>query len=264
MGSLVSIRDTIDNILSPENPSRISRVDILIASAGVLATPNLSPWTSDGFEVNFGINHLGNSLIINKLLPLMISTASLPNSDVRIVILTSRGWKGHPKNGVQYDRLRPAAEYREKNNIPMGGTGTMLRDLTNYGQSKIANLWYAIELARRFGDKGIAAVSVHPGVVRTPMVNNMNRAMSILVKVTNIGRMVSPKEGTRNQLWAAVGAGRDGKTDAREKIWGMLENGAWYMPVGEKQTLGKTGGNNVLSAKLWDWTDQTLKTEGVL
>jgi NAD(P)-dependent dehydrogenase (short-subunit alcohol dehydrogenase family) len=65
--------------------------------------PGLS---SDGFELHFAINHLGHAMIINELLPVLEKTAKIPNSDVRVVSLTSTAWKSHSKDGVTFSTLR--------------------------------------------------------------------------------------------------------------------------------------------------------------
>lgn len=65
--------------------------------------PGLS---SDGFENHFAINHLAHAMIIQQLLPVMIKTAQLPNSDVRLLSLTSTAWMSHPFDGVTFSTLR--------------------------------------------------------------------------------------------------------------------------------------------------------------
>lgn len=69
--------------------------------------PGLS---EDGFELHFAINHLAHAMIIQQLLPIMTKTAEMPNSDVRLVSLTSTGWMAHPSHGVTFSTLRTPQE----------------------------------------------------------------------------------------------------------------------------------------------------------
>lgn len=64
----------------------------------------------DGFEVHFAVNHLAHAMFINQLLPIMLHTAELPESDVRLVSLTSLGWQLHPKGGISFDTIRTAQD----------------------------------------------------------------------------------------------------------------------------------------------------------
>jgi NAD(P)-dependent dehydrogenase (short-subunit alcohol dehydrogenase family) len=62
--------------------------------------------SADGFEIHFATNHLGHAMLIQQLLPVMLKTAELPDSDVRLVSLTSTGWMLHPKGGVTFTTVR--------------------------------------------------------------------------------------------------------------------------------------------------------------
>ena len=81
-----------------------SRLDILMCNAGIMAHP--PALTKDGYELQFGVNHLAHGAVIQGLLPVLQKTAAEPGSDVRIVCLTSLGWHQHPKSGILFDQLR--------------------------------------------------------------------------------------------------------------------------------------------------------------
>ncbi|KAH7144304.1 hypothetical protein B0J13DRAFT_554927 [Dactylonectria estremocensis] len=119
------------------------RLDILIANAGVCAVPPAR--TRDGHEVQFGTNHFGHSVLFKLLLPTMLRTTELPGADVRLVFLASSLYSQAPR----------------------GGYCTW----TRYAQSKLANILYAAEVARRYPK--ITAVSLHPGIVGTGLVNDL-------------------------------------------------------------------------------------------
>ena len=222
LASLASIKAGMQKFTS-------SRLDILICNAGIMAVP--AGLTEDGYEIQFGTNHLGHALLIKLLLPALMAVQ--PGTDIRIIILTSLGFRFHPKNGIVFKELRTPQE---------GIFGSWIR----YGQSKLANILYAAELARRYPD--ILSVSIHPGVVPTGLLGNLGLANRMLVYATNIGRMLKPAEGAYNQLWAA--------TSDRSKI----VNGAFYEPVGVLSSkLDATSRSEMLAAELWDWTEQALE-----
>ncbi|KAB8079686.1 hypothetical protein BDV29DRAFT_187020 [Aspergillus leporis] len=126
-----------------------TRLDVLMCNAGIMAQP--PGLTKDGYEVQFGTNHLGHALLIHKPLPLLQRTADT-GADVRIVIPTSVGYRLHPCGGIIFDALKTTQDF--------GAFGRWRR----YGQSKLANLLYAREFSRRY--PATTTVSIHPGVVR--------------------------------------------------------------------------------------------------
>lgn len=120
-----------------------------------------------------------------------------------------------------------------------------------YGQSKLANILYASELARRY--PSITSVSIHPGVVKTPLVYSqgwLNRWF-IYVSQWIIGvKLLEPDQGAWNQVWAAAAAKKH-----------ELNNGEFYTPVGVngwKSVLDSTARDPKLAAKLWTWTEGVL------
>ncbi|KAL4746665.1 hypothetical protein BDW72DRAFT_207143 [Aspergillus terricola var. indicus] len=187
LASLDSVKKAADTILAQE-----SRLDLLMCNAGIMAVPPGK--TKDGYEVQFGTNHLGHALLIQKCLPLLQQTAALPGADVRVVILTSLGFRMHPSAGIVFSDLKS-----EQNFSAFGGW-------IRYGQSKLANVLYARELARRY--PSITSVSVHPGVVGTGLVENLGWANRAFVYVTNMGKLMKPEEGEPEER-AVLRAGWD-------------------------------------------------------
>jgi NAD(P)-dependent dehydrogenase (short-subunit alcohol dehydrogenase family) len=78
-------------------------LDILICNAGIMAVP--AGLSKDGYEIQFATNCLRHAMLIKQLLPNLMKTAEKPGSDVRIILLTSVGWRGHPKDGIQFSTL---------------------------------------------------------------------------------------------------------------------------------------------------------------
>ncbi|KGO48194.1 Short-chain dehydrogenase/reductase SDR [Penicillium expansum] len=225
LASLASVKQAAESFLAQE-----SRLDILMCNAGIMATP--PGLTADGYEIQFGTNHLGHALLIRKLLSLLQTSAEA--ADVRIILLTSLGFKMHPGGGIVFDAVRTKQEF--------SAFGGWIR----YGQSKLANLLYARELARRYPT--ITSISVTPGVVNTGLVENLGRFNRAFVWVTNLGQLMKPEEGAYNQLWAS--------TIAKH----TLQNGQFYEPVGVlSNKLDKASQDAALAKRLWDWTEEALQ-----
>lgn len=227
LASLSSVKDAAEQFVS-----QTPQLDILMCNAGIMAKP--PSLTTDGYEIQFGTNHLGHALLIKKLLPLLEETSST-GGDARIVILTSEGMFLHPKGGIVFDDLKTVQDFW------VGGPWR------RYGQSKLANMLYARELSRQY--PGITSVSVHPGVVATELVGNSKFMDRALIHATNFGNLLKPEEGAFNQVWAA--------TAPREK----LENGMYYELVGKLawKKLDKTARDDGLAKRLWEWTEEALK-----
>lgn len=77
-------------------------------NAGIMDKP--PALSEDGFEIHFAVNHLAHGMIIQQVLPVLQRTADLPGSDVRVVVLTSSGWRAHPKNGIDFATIRTKQE----------------------------------------------------------------------------------------------------------------------------------------------------------
>ncbi|KAL1902195.1 hypothetical protein Cpir12675_000095 [Ceratocystis pirilliformis] len=204
-----------------------SRLDILILNAGIMATP--AGLTKNGYESQFGTNHMGHALLTKLLLPTLTKTAAEPNADVRVVSLSSAG---HALScyGINFDSLK--------------SPGDSMGAYPRYGQSKLANILFARQLA--VVHPQIKSVSVHPGIVRTNLMNGTTGTFWLLHRVSSLANnLFTPVDkGALNQLWAAT---------SKDVV-----NGEYYTPVG---VLG--GGNSYandleLAKKLWDWTEKEL------
>uniref|UniRef100_H2ZXJ7 Si:ch211-107o10.3 n=1 Tax=Latimeria chalumnae TaxID=7897 RepID=H2ZXJ7_LATCH len=139
LASLNSVRKFTKEMQETEQ-----RLDILINNAGVMRCPKLQ--TEDGFELQFGVNHLGHFLLTNLLLDLLKKSA--PS---RIVNVSSLA---HEKGKIYFDDLNLNKKYDP---------------YENYRQSKLANVIFTRELARRLEGTGVTANSLHPGVVCTEL-----------------------------------------------------------------------------------------------
>jgi NAD(P)-dependent dehydrogenase (short-subunit alcohol dehydrogenase family) len=228
LASLASIRAAVAKFTS-------DRLDLFIGNAGIVAVP--PSLTKDGYEIQFGTNHVGHAALLKLLLPTILRTAETePAGSVRVVLLTSAGYALHPSGGIQFDRLTTTCD---DIGGPMGAKFTL------YGQSKLANLLYASELSRRY--PSITSVSVHPGAVQTDGFNNIDFWSRMLLKVVQLWQFSTPVQGALTTLWAA--------TVDKDK----MQSGAYYEPVGVLGKLDKEAESKELAAELWEWTEKELQ-----
>lgn len=184
LASVASIDEFSDSVVADHD-----HIDILINNAGVMAIPERR--TADGFEMQLGTNHLGHYVLTARLLPLLVGT---PRSIVVAVTSTARhfGRPVDPENPHlegNYDRWRA------------------------YGQSKLANLHFALGLEQRFRSAGAATQSLvaHPGLTRTDLQANTAREGGGTLWERLAGRFgMTPPEGALPQLRAATDPGAAG------------------------------------------------------
>jgi NAD(P)-dependent dehydrogenase (short-subunit alcohol dehydrogenase family) len=219
---------------------RHDRLDILMNNAGIIAKPAML--SADGYEIQFATNYLGHAMLTDQLLPVLLNTAKEPGSDVRIISNTSEGYEFHRaiKGGISFSELDSGST------MSCAFLGTWIR----YGQSKLANILFAAELARRHPE--LTSVAIHPGVVSTPMNTEMNSASKLFVNVTSRvsgKKWLEPHQGVLSQLWCAAGAKK-----------GQLRNGGFYKPVGVDFTDKATAETRdaELAGRLWEWTEMVL------
>lgn len=186
LGSLASIRRFTDAYLK-----RHDSLNLLINNAGVMACPEGR--TEDGFEMQFGTNHLGHFLMTIRLLP-----ALLKGAPSRVVVLSSRA---HHMAPVDFDDLDFTRRGYNK--------------WAAYGQSKTANVLFAVGLDNRFGKRGVHAYAVHPGVIETELSRHMNdedREM-ISARAAQIGnwRLKTAAAGAATSVYAATAPELEGQ-----------------------------------------------------
>jgi NAD(P)-dependent dehydrogenase (short-subunit alcohol dehydrogenase family) len=168
---------------------RHPRVDILINNAGVMFTPPGA--TADGFELQFGVNHLGHFLLTTLLLP-QLRAAAAASGDARVVTLSS---EAHRHWGIDLDDI----------NFERRGYDTFLA----YGQAKSANILMTVELQRRFGAEGITALAVHPGTCATNLARYMDRTtlkklFAMSTEIFAPENMKSVAQAAATTVWAAT------------------------------------------------------------
>ena len=172
--------------------SRSSTLNILINNAAVMATPEGR--TADGFETQFGTNHLAHFLLFQLLKPALLAS-STPELPSRVVMVSS---SGHRAGEVHFDNINLEGEYE-----PWKG----------YGQSKTAMNWTSNEIERRYGSQGLHSFSLHPGGIQTGLQKYVpQETQDQWFKVPDVYRyMKSPEQGAATTVWAALAKSLEGK-----------------------------------------------------
>jgi NAD(P)-dependent dehydrogenase (short-subunit alcohol dehydrogenase family) len=188
LASLKSVRACADKLVKLAQP-----FDVIIANAGVMRTP--FGHTEDGFETQFGTNHLGHFVFVNRILTLM-------KAGSRLINLSS---SGHRYANV--DLQDPNFETTE------------YEPFISYGRSKTANILFSVAFDQRHKEKGIRAAAVHPGGIKTELGRHMPPgALEGLVEQINAQLKEEGKEpfkfktipqGAATSVWAGIVAGAE-------------------------------------------------------
>jgi NAD(P)-dependent dehydrogenase (short-subunit alcohol dehydrogenase family) len=188
LASLESVRACADALVAAGKP-----FDLMIANAGVMATP--FGRTADGFETQFGTNHLGHFVLVNRI-------AALLKAGSRLVNLSSAG---HRFSDVDLDD--PNFEH------------TPYTEFGAYGRSKTANILFAVEFDRRHRASGVRATAVHPGGIQTELGRYMtDEVRDGLIQSINASNQAAGApafewktipQGAATSVWAGVVAPAD-------------------------------------------------------
>jgi retinol dehydrogenase-12 len=179
LADLASVRDCVAEFLALEEP-----LHVLINNAGVAGTRGL---TKDGFELGFGINHMGHFALTTALLDRLAASAP-----ARVVTVASDAH--YQAKGIDFEAVRKPTASR---------TG-----LREYAVSKLANVLFSAELARRTEGSGITTYALHPGVVASDIWRRIPWPVRPLMKM----RMLSTEQGAATSLYCATAPELDGVT----------------------------------------------------
>ncbi len=180
LGSLAQVRAGAQRILAAA-----PAIDILINNAGIMATPQGQ--TPDGFETQFGTNHLGHFLLTDLLMPALLAAAP-----ARVVALTS---SGHRRSDIVWDDIQYEGRPYDR--------------WEAYGQSKTANALFAVGLTQKYGARGVTANAVHPGGIMTGLQKFVpveeQRAMGWQNEAGELNPVFkTTEEGASTTVWAAT------------------------------------------------------------
>ncbi len=190
-------------------------LDLLVNNAGVGGTRGVS---EDGFEINFAVNHLGHFMLTRALEPALADRT-------RVVQVTSAAHFN--VDGIDFDRVR--------------GKTRSLFGWTEYGVSKLANVLFTRELARR--RSSLRAYAVHPGLTNTNMI-------PALLKPFLARRLFTPEQGAETVIWCAS------SPDVSE------ESGLYYRRK-ESRPPSEAAQDDALAEELWERSEQWCRAAGL-
>ncbi|KAG6649856.1 short-chain dehydrogenase TIC 32, chloroplastic-like [Carya illinoinensis] len=225
LSSMASVRKFASNFNSSGLP-----LNILINNAGVMATPFML--SKDNIELQFATNHLGHFLLTHLLLDTMKRTARKSGKEGKIVNVSSGAHQFSYREGIRFDRINDKHGYSS---------------LAAYGQSKLANILHANELARHFKEDGvdITANSLHPGAIVTNLFRQ-NKIVNGLVD--KLGRFVlkNVQQGAATTCYAAM----------HPQVKGV--SGEFF--VDSNLSEASTQGRDIeLAKKLWDFSMNLIR-----
>lgn len=213
LASLESVRSFVNAF-----QEKYDHLDVLINNAGLF--PMTKQMTVDGFEMQFGVNHLGHFLLTDLLMP------QLQTSDkARIINVASMI---HHIGKIDFDSFRGDKPYN-----PMRA----------YGQSKLANVLFTRQLAKRLQGSSVTTYSLHPGAVGT---NIAGRTWLRRTLYKLIGAFLTPKRGARTSLYLA-------RTPDIEHLSGCYFDERCKVKPGSKLSQ-----SNDIAEKLWNVSEQLL------
>jgi retinol dehydrogenase 12 len=220
LADLASVRAAATAFLAQDEP-----LHVLVNNAGLAGHRGV---TKDGFELQFGVNHLGPFLLTALLLPRLLADAP-----ARVVNVSSR------------------AHYRAKrlDFAKLRGRTRGLSGFREYGVSKLCNVLFTRELARRYGERGLTSYALHPGVIASDIWRRLPWPVQQLAML----RMSTVEEGARPVVRAATAADVG------------AENGG-YLDVTTRRWPSRLAQQDALARRLWDlsseWTGATLPAAG--
>jgi NAD(P)-dependent dehydrogenase (short-subunit alcohol dehydrogenase family) len=185
LGDLASVAAFARRLLDAGRP-----IDIVINSAGIMACPETR--VGDGWEAQFATNHLGHFALVNRLWPLIGPAGG------RVVAVSSGG---HRRSGIRWDDIQFERGYDK---------------WAAYGQSKTADVLFAVQLDALGQAAGVRAFAVHPGGILTPLQRHLTAAeMRERGWIDEHGNPIgagfkSPEQGAATQVWAATAPRLDG------------------------------------------------------
>jgi NAD(P)-dependent dehydrogenase (short-subunit alcohol dehydrogenase family) len=194
-------------------------LNAIICNAGIMALPELRQ--KHGYELQFFTNHIGHFILVTSLLDQLAARG-------RVVVVASDAHKGAPPEGIEFDNLSGERGYRP---------------FAAYGQSKLANILFANELAKRLGTSGQTANSLHPGVIRTNLGRNMNFIARGALALGAPLVLKSVSQGAATQCYVAVHPSLQGAT------------GKYFADCNEATPTAHAR-DQAMAAKLWDVSER--------
>jgi len=220
LGDLASVRSGAEHVLGS-----CDRIDVLVNNAGVVLSERRE--TVDGYEATFAVNHLGPFLLTTLLMARIEQSAP-----ARIVNVASTAHKG-ARHGLDFDDLQATKHYR---------------GMQVYSHSKLANIYFTTELARRLQGAGVTANCLHPGTVRTGYGRDGD-STGLLALGLKISQpfFLSPEKGARTSIYLA----------SSPEVAGV--SGQYFVKCKPKRP-SKAARDDDAARRLWTVSEQLTRT----
>jgi len=217
LASFASVREC-----AAEIGRRAERIDVLVNNAGLILSERSN--TVEGIETTFGVNHVGTMLLTTTLRPQL--------HGARIINLSSLAHFG-AIGGIPLDKIVDPPKYRS---------------WLAYARSKLANLWFTVELARRWNDDGIVTSAVHPGSVRSGFARDGDTTGVtgyLMSSPLSAPSMISPQRGADTSVWLATAD----EPTTRNGLY-------WYKRKPSRTSPAAKDADG--AAKLWTFTERLI------
>lgn len=237
LGSLASIKSFADKVNGMNKP-----VHILINNAGIMATPK--EYTSDGFESQLGVNHIGHFYLTKLLLPLLEKSGTV-EAPARVVNLSSiANYAFAPPQGIDFDDIRGEKHYDT---------------FSRYGASKLANVLFTKGLQSRLdatGNQKVLAVSLHPGVI---IGTNLLRHFDLSMIYSAYGNMfANPSQAMKLIAEPQKTIAQGAATTVFTALSPLVKAGAHYANSNENELVHPQGFNVQLQERLWEESERMI------
>lgn len=188
LDSLESVRAGAAEILR-----QTDRLNIVVNNAGVMATPEGK--TKDGFETQFGTNHVAHFLLFQLLKPLLLASTTRQFQS-RVISVASFGHREGPVRFDDYNFAQPGS----------------YQPWAAYGQAKTCNIYLANEIERRYSSRGLHALSLHPGGIKSNLQVHVGDAMDAMWELPEVKKIEkTAAQGAATTVYAALSRDWEGK-----------------------------------------------------
>ncbi len=222
LGDLASVESGANELLE-----RCNRIDVLVNNAGLVLTDRQE--TKDNLEATFAINHLGPFRLTQLLMDRIVAS-----SPARIVTVSSTAHRS-ARNGMNFDDLQSIAHYS---------------GMQAYGQSKLANILFTTELARRLAGTGVTANALHPGTVATGYGRDGDTRGVLAFGLVIIKPFIlSPEKGARTSVYLASSPEVSTVT------------GGYFVKCKQRRP-SKAAQDTAAARRLWDVSEELVQPSG--
>jgi len=223
LADMKAVKAAAEEFLSKE-----TELHVLYNNGGVMATP-ADQLTADGYDMQFGTNVLGHFYFTKLLLPILTSTAKAsPDNKSRVVNISSLS---HIFGGLDFNTFVDGPARRRQS------------PEQQYGQSKLGNMVFTAELARRYGTEGIVSTAVNPGNINTDIIRNMTGITALFLKLI----FYDVSYGALTQLWAGTSPE------------GADFNGKYAIPWARIGVPSSASQNPDTGMQLWRWLEEQVE-----